>query len=244
MPCVSAQNRVGFFMGRVPRRARLRRVTCCQRHDRLHGIKSAMDSATISPPITELLIQARNGSVEAEDALFRAVYGQLRQTAARHLRNESNSVGIEPSELVNEAYLNLFGSRSHQFENRGHFMAVAARAMRNILVDMARKRKAQKRFGGQPVTLGDLLVSAEHWTSRLLVVDDALTRLAGFDPRGAKVLELRAFVGLSLAQIAAIIQKDERTVRRDHRDALIWLRAELGFPQRLNDAVVSSQHDA
>ncbi len=82
-------------------------------------------------------MRARNGSAEAEDALFRAVYGQLRQNAARHLRGEAKGVGIEPSELVNEAYLNLFGGSAREFENRGHFMAVAARAMRFILVDLA-----------------------------------------------------------------------------------------------------------
>jgi RNA polymerase sigma factor (TIGR02999 family) len=202
-----------------------------------------MDSAITSPPITELLVLARNGSAEAEDALFRAVYGQLRQIAARHLRGEAKGVGIEPSELVNEAYLNLFGGSSREFENRGHFMAVAARAMRFILVDLARKRKSRKRFGGRPVTLGDLLDSPEHWSDRLLVIDDALTRLAQFDPRGAKVLELRAFVGLTVSQIATIIDKDERTVKRDHRDALIWLRAELGLPQKVNSAAANSQHD-
>jgi DNA-directed RNA polymerase specialized sigma24 family protein len=93
------------------------------------------------------------------------------------------------------------------------------------------------------VTLGDLLDSPEHWSDRLLVIDDALTRLAQFDPRGAKVLELRAFVGLTVSQIATIIDKDERTVKRDHRDALIWLRAELGLPQKVNSAAANSQHD-
>ena len=214
-------------------------------HDTLHRISSPMEPAISSPPITQLLAQARNGNAEAEDALFRAVFGQLRQIAERHLQGEKKGVGIEPSELVNEAYLNLFGSRSRHFENRSHFMAVSARAMRFILVDMARRRRTHKRFGGQQVTMGDLLVSADHWSERLLVIDDALTRLAEFDPRGAKVLELRAFVGLPHREIAGIVNVDERTVKRDHRDALIWLRAELGLPpQRAKSAVANSEHDA
>ncbi len=179
-------------------------------------------------PITELLQQARQGNSQAEDQLFRAIFGQLRRLAVTHLSRENGSNVLEPTELVNEVYLHLFGDHVRSFENRNHFLAVSARAMRCILIDIARKRNASKRGFGLQVTFNDLIPDGHsEWPKRLLIVESALVRLASFDPRSAQIMEFKIFMGSSDDEIAAILGKSARTVKRDYKAARAWLQAEL-----------------
>ena len=179
-------------------------------------------------PITELLQLARQGNAQAEDLLFRSIFGQLRRLAVLHLGRENGSNILEPTELVNEVYLHLFGDHVRNFENRNHFLAVSARAMRCILIDIARKRKASKRSFGLQVTFDELIPGSQsEWPERLLGVECALIRLATFDPRSAQIMELKIFMGSSDEEIAAILGKSARTVKRDFKAARAWLQSEL-----------------
>jgi RNA polymerase sigma factor (TIGR02999 family) len=148
--------------------------------------------------------------------------------AAVHLSRESASNALEPTELVNEVYLHLFGKKVRDFENRNHFISVAARAMRCILIDIARKRKAVKRGFGFQVTLDELIPGSQsEWPERLLNLESALTRLASFDPRSAQIVEMKVFMAASDEEIASVIGKSARTIKRDFRAAKAWLQAEL-----------------
>ncbi len=188
-----------------------------------------MDPATpVTAPITELLFLARQGDSQAEDLLFRSIFGQLRRIAAIHLSRENGANMLEPTELVNEAYLHLFGEHVRDFKNRNHFLAVSARAMRCILIDIARKRNTVKRGFGLQVTLDDLIPGSQsEWPERLLNLESALVRLASFDPRAAQIIEMKIFTGTSDEDIASILGKSPRTIKRDFRAARAWLQAEL-----------------
>jgi RNA polymerase sigma factor (TIGR02999 family) len=186
-------------------------------------------TAAASAPITDLLQQAQQGDLQAEEYLFRAVFGHLRRLAAAKLRSEQGRSGLEPTELVNEVYLHLFGERTRKFKDRAHFWAVAAHAMRCILIDVARKRKASKRDAGlRQVTLNELIPAPSRaWPERLLTFEQLLVRLSEFDPRAAEILELKVFLGSTDQQVAEIIGLSVRTVKRDYQAAKAWLQAEL-----------------
>src|SRR5258708_15496945 len=197
---------------------------------RINTTYPLMDASTAaSAPITELLVQARLGDSQAEEYLFRAVFGHLRRLAATKLYHERARSGLEPTELVNEVYLHLFGDRTKAFHDRNHFFGVAARAMRCILIDLARKRKAAKREAGiRHVTLDELLPDpTQVWQERLLAFEELLRRLAEFDPRAAQIVELKVFVGSTDQQVADSIGKSVRTVKRDYKAAKAWLQSEL-----------------
>lgn len=191
-----------------------------------HPIESRISA---SLPVTELLQLAERGDTEAEDRLFRAIFGHLRRLAAAKLRKESRGAGLEPTELVNEAYSHLFSNGKRYFSNRAHFLAVAARAMHCILVDIARKRRACKRdWGLHQVTLNEFIPTAvETWPERLLLFDDVLRRLAEFDARAAQIVQLKVFVGSTDEEIADVVGRSSRTVKRDYKAAKAWLQAEL-----------------
>ena len=125
-------------------------------------------------------------------------------------------------------FIDQFGDHVRSFENRNHFLAVSARAMRCILIDIARKRNASKRGFGLQVTFNDLIPGGHsEWPERLLIVESALVRLASFDPRSAQIMEFKIFMGSSDDEIAAILGKSARTVKRDYKAARAWLQAEL-----------------
>jgi RNA polymerase sigma factor (TIGR02999 family) len=180
-------------------------------------------------PVTELLRLSERGDTAAEDLLFRAIFGHLRRLAASKLKNENRRTSLEPTELVNEAYYHLFGTGKRCFNNRAHFMSVAARAMHCVLVDVARKRNAGKRnWGTHQVTLNEFLpVAAETWPERMLQFEEVLRGLAEFDARAAQIVELRVFVGLKDEEIAEVVGISSRTVKRDYKAAKAWLEAEL-----------------
>ena len=181
--------------------------------------------------ITRYLIELRAGNRDAEGALLNAVYPELKRRAAAYLRSERPGHTLQATALVNEAYLQLIGGTAAtdvDWKDRSHFFAVAARAMRRILVDHARHRKAAKREGGRArVEFTDTLAIAEDRLDEVIAVDAALTRLASLDPRQSRIVEMRFFGGLSEEEIAEILGIASRTVKRDWKVAKAWLHGEL-----------------
>ncbi len=180
--------------------------------------------------ISALLTGARAGDPTCESRLFEAVYSELRGMAAAFLRNERADHTLQPTALVNEAYLRLLGVSNAEWESRAHFFKMASTVMRHILVDHARARRAHKREGRlMRVTLDDepsAFSTAD--LERVLAVDEALQRLAEWDARQAKVVELRYFAGFDVAETADILGVSEKTVKRDWSMARAWLHSELG----------------
>ncbi len=182
-----------------------------------------------SEGVTQLLQRYRHGDAGAEEELFRRVYGELHRLAEHYLRGERPDHTLQPTALVNEAYLRLVRQRSKDWANRSHFIAVAASVMRQVLVDFARRAKAEKRaFGVAPELLeeGMVAVSTED-PETVLALDAALQRLAEFDSRQARLVELRYFAGLSIEETAGLLNVSARTVKREWTIARAWLRAEL-----------------
>jgi len=177
-------------------------------------------------------ILAASAGLSREEVLRRLtpiVYDELRQLAAAHLRRERTGHTLQPTALVNEAYLRLVGSPDPPWRNRGAFFGAAAQAMHRILIDHARKRLRQKRGGGVvPVSLSRVGPASWDEPERLLALDEALRRLVEVDARSAEVIRLRYFGGLSIAQTAETMGVSERTVKREWSFARAWLRRELG----------------
>ena len=178
--------------------------------------------------ITSLLHDWAKGDQSALDRLTPRIYRELRQIAGQLMKFEAPGRTIQPTALVHEAYLRLIDVDKADWQDRAHFFAVASQMMRRILVDAARKRGAAKR-GGQAarVELDEIADLSGERGSELIALDDALERLAGMDPRKARVIELRFFGGLSVAETAAVLQVSEDTVTRDWRLARAWLKAEM-----------------
>jgi RNA polymerase sigma-70 factor, ECF subfamily len=179
--------------------------------------------------VTGLLHAWGAGDGAALDALLPAVYDELRRQARRALRRERVGHTLQPTALVHEAYLRLVDQTHAQWESRSQFLAVAAQAMRRILVDHARTRGRAKRGGGAtPVTLADADAPAESASGvDALALDEALTRFAVLDPRKARLVELRFFAGLSIPEAAAALDISEATAGREWAVARAWLRREL-----------------
>jgi RNA polymerase sigma-70 factor, ECF subfamily len=156
------------------------------------------------------------------------VHDELRRIARRCLAGERGGHSLQATELVNEAYLRLIDARHVDWQNRTHFLAISARLMRRILVDVARTKGYQKRGGGAVrVTFDDALVVTDQPGQDLVALDDALAALAGVDERKARVIELRFFGGLSVEETAAVLKVSVDTVMRDWKLAKAWLLREL-----------------
>jgi RNA polymerase sigma-70 factor, ECF subfamily len=180
-----------------------------------------------------MLGELRAGRKDVESRLIEAVYPEMRRIAGRYMKAERPGHTLQATALVNEAWLEIIGHADADWQNRSHFFAVAAQLMRRILVDHARQRKAQKRGGGrQPVELTETLAISEDRLDEILLIDAALTRLAEWDPRQAKVVELRFFSGLTEEETAEILAVSPRTVKRDWRMARAWLHGELNGAER------------
>lgn len=178
--------------------------------------------------VTEVLKRLGDGDRSAFDQLLELVYRELRVMADRQMRKERPDHTLQATALVNEAYLKLFGSAEPSFQNRRHFFDVAARAMRQILVDHARGSRAKKRGGGWVrQNLEGLTADTETPSIDLLALDEALTRLADRYPRRARVVELRYFGGLQNNEVCDLLEVDIRTVERDWVVAQAWLHREL-----------------
>jgi RNA polymerase sigma factor (TIGR02999 family) len=177
--------------------------------------------------ISRLLLAAHGGDESALVRLMPLVYDELHQLARRHLRDERAGHTLQTTALIHEAYLRLVGA-DVRWEGRVHFFAVAANTMRRILVDHARGRLRDKRGGGVvPVTLEDVAVASSEPGEDLLALDAALERLAGFDARKARVVELHYFGGLTYDETASALGISAATVDRDLRLAKAWLYREL-----------------
>lgn len=179
--------------------------------------------------ITELLIAWSDGHREALDRLAPLVYEDLRHLAARYMQREPAGHALQSTALVHEAYLRLVDQRQVQWRNRAHFFGVAAQMMRRILVDYARRRRAERRGGGwERVTLtGDPVGPDGGNEVDVLALHEALERLAAFDPRQERIVELRYFAGLTIEETAEVVGASPATVARDWTMAKAWLRANL-----------------
>src|SRR4029453_15620033 len=182
-----------------------------------------------TPEIPPLLLAWQAGDQMALDKLLPAVQPELRRIARRHMAGERPGHVLQPTALVNEAYLRLTSAKEVQWQGRAHFFAVAAQVMRRILVDHARERARAKRGGGAfRMSLSDAEHLAMPRPPDVVALDDALNALEKFDRRKSKVIELRFFGGLSLQETADVLQVSVGTVRRDWSLARAWLYRELG----------------
>jgi len=178
--------------------------------------------------ITMLLAAWRRGDEAALGRLIPIVYQELRRLASQYMRRERDGHTLQTTALVNEAYLRLAGEQLRDWQDRAHFFGVAAHIMRNLLMDRARAARRIKRGGGaQRVTLDETATLAGPNPEMLLVIDEALTRLAQLDERASRVVELRYFGGLSVEETAVVMGISEKTIKRDWSLARTWLQAEL-----------------
>lgn len=186
-------------------------------------------SGNSEQPITELLAEVGLGNRDAEARLLPLVHAELRRLAASYMRRERGLHTLQPTALVNEAWLRIAEGPAVGWRNRAHFFAVAATAMRHILIDHARKHRAEKRGGedARTVTLSDNLIEERPGQADVLAVDQALSRLAQFDARAARVVEMHIFGGLTFEEMAEVLGVTARTLGRDWKMARSWLRNEL-----------------
>jgi RNA polymerase sigma-70 factor, ECF subfamily len=181
-----------------------------------------------SSKITALLHHLAAGDHAAVDQLFAAVYQELREMAAQFFRREPKGNTLQPTALVHEAYMNLVDQADVDWRGRTHFFAVAAQSMRRILVDHARRRHAAKRGGGRKrVPFDEYLAAGLQPNDDILAVDEALAKLAKLDPDLARLVELRFFGGLSVAEAAETLEISKRTAEREWTMARAWLEREL-----------------
>jgi len=174
--------------------------------------------------VTMLLNAWGDGNQEALDELMPLVYQELRKLARAYLRAERPEHTLQPTALVNEAYLRLVDQKNVNWRSRGHFFGIAAQIMRRILVDHARKRQSEKRGGGEALIPFDDAKGGPAKARELVALDDALTDFAAIDPRSAKIVELRQFGGLSIDETADVLDISPATVKRDWTAAKAWLR--------------------
>jgi RNA polymerase sigma-70 factor, ECF subfamily len=178
--------------------------------------------------ITTLLAQVKQGDAGAESNLVPLIYNELRAIARNYMRRERPDHTLQATVLVHEAFLQLVGDSKIEWQNRAHFFALASRVMRRILVDHARAAHAQKRPGArQKVELESALAFVEGQSADLLALDEALNRLAAWDPRQSRIVEMRFFAGLSFDEIAEVLGISDRTAKRDWMMARTWLYREL-----------------
>ena len=181
-----------------------------------------------SHDITQLLARWQDGDAAALEQLVPIVHEELRRVARRQMARERAGHTLEPTALVNEAYLRLVNLKQMQWQNRAHFFAMGARLMRRILVDFARSHGYQKRGGGaQQVSFTEALGVAEGQPTDVVALNDALEALAEVDERASRVVELRFFGGLSVEETAEVLNVSRETIRRDWKFAKIWLLRQL-----------------
>jgi len=182
----------------------------------------------VSAEVTQLLHDWQGGDESALERLMPVVHQELKRQARSFLIKERKNHTIQPTELVNEAFLRIVDIDRMKWNDRAHFFAITATTMRRILVDHARKISANKRGGDMHrVTLSNLNVSGDDKSTELLDLDDAMNRLSEIDPRKAKVVEMRFFGGLSQKEIGEVLKVTGKTVQRDWEFAKLWLLREL-----------------
>ena len=178
--------------------------------------------------VTIYLREYQNGNRDALDKLFPLVYDELRRLAANRLRGERADHTLQATALVHEAYMRLVEQHSADWQNRAHFFGLAAEMMRRILVNHAVKNNADKRFGNQTrLALDEMVDFTQGQDVNLILLDEALTKLAAFDPKQAKIVELKFFAGLTNEEIAEVIGVSDSTIKREWRIAKAWLHEQL-----------------
>ena len=181
-----------------------------------------------STEVSQLLLAWSNGDQEALNKLMPLVYGELRALAARYMRREDPGHTLQTSALVNEAYLKLVDQNNVHWKNRAHFFGVASQLMRRILVDHARKRASIKRAGDiQKLSLDEAATVSRDRAAEFLMLDDALTSLAKFDPHKSRIVEMKFFGGLNTEEVAEVEKVSTRTIEREWRKARAWLYREM-----------------
>ena len=181
----------------------------------------------LSGQVTELLQHWRQGDEKALADLLPLVYKELRRLAHYHLRMERSDHTLQSTALVHEAYLRLMGSEPLELHNRAHFIAVASRLMRQVLVDYARERRASKRDGGCKITLEHLGAVALTGDAELIALDDALEELSRLDERQGRIVEMKFFGGLTAPEISQVMGLSRATVDRDWATARVWLHRQI-----------------
>jgi RNA polymerase sigma factor (TIGR02999 family) len=191
-----------------------------------------MDTSPLSPQrVTELLVQWSHGNETALAELTPLVYDQLHRVAHRHLSQQRPGHTLQTTALVNEAYLRLVDQTNPRWQNRAHFFAVAARAMRQILVSYARAQHAQKRGGGAfKIDFDEAALVSPEDSQQIVDLNEALEQLMALDSRKAQVVELKYFGGLNYDEIAEVLKISRVTARRDWEFAKLWLYTELHEP--------------
>lgn len=181
-----------------------------------------------SEPITVLLRAFAAGDRTALDRLMPLIYEELRRLADRHLNRERVGHTLQPTALVHEAWVRMIGNEQPDYRSRAHFLGVAARQMRQVLIDHARTRNAMKRGGGEPdYTLDEAIDAAEERPATIIAVDDALRALERRDARKARLIEMRFFGGLTAEESADVLEIPVERVRAELRLAQAWLQREL-----------------
>lgn len=189
------------------------------------GVGVVSDS---SKQVTELLADWSRGDLQAREALMPLVYDELRRLAASYLRRERPDHTLQPTALVHEAYLRLVEEKSVNWQSKSHFFGVSAKLMRRILVDHARSHLAEKRGSGMPkMGLTEAIVMSQEQPADLLALDESLTHLAVLDPQQGRIVELRVFAGLTVAETAQVLNISPATVKRDWAVAKAWLLREV-----------------
>ncbi len=189
-----------------------------------------------SENVTQLLQDWSKGNQQALEELLPLIYNELRKLAHNFLYRERSGHTLQTTALVHEAYLKLIDQKDVRWQNRSHFFAIAARAMRRILIDSARRHAAMKRGGPQEkLSLDDAPDVSLEPNTKLLALDEALNRLAEIDPEQARVVELRYFGGLTIEETAEVMKSSPATVKREWAMARAWLH------QALNDEIIERQ---
>ena len=192
----------------------------------------------IAPPrqqVTQILIDWSGGTADAAERLMPLVYDELRRLARGYLQRERGDHTLQATGLVHEAYLRLVDQKTTTWKNRAHFFGVAAQLMRRILVDHARRHRSEKRGGDRTrVEFDEALMPSAPRSLDVIALDDALQDLAKLNPQHSQVVELRFFGGMSLEEVAEVLDISPRTVQREWRMARAWLRRQI-FPDSAND---------
>ncbi len=178
--------------------------------------------------ITHLLEDLNAGKTEAQEVLLPLLYNELRALARFHMRDERSGHTLQTTALVHEAYLRLCDGRAETWENKAHYMRMAARAMRRVLVDHARRKRAAKRGGGSKKESLEMADGFEiEGTIDLIALDEALKKLANLDPRLGQIVELRFFGGLTADEAAHVLGVSPRTIKYEWKMAKVWLKHEM-----------------
>ncbi|MEZ5344321.1 MAG: sigma-70 family RNA polymerase sigma factor [Pyrinomonadaceae bacterium] len=178
--------------------------------------------------VTKLLKKAQTGDKKSLDEILKVVYNELRRVAENQLRNERDDHTLQATALVNEAYLRLLEQKDVDWKNRLHFFSIASEVMRRILVNYAVKRNAQKRGdGATKIALDEAVSFTRQKDFDIVALNEALTELADFDQKQARIVELRFFGGLTIEETAEVLEVSESTVKREWRIAKAWLKTRI-----------------